>query len=60
MKFIARVITFFLDLSIDKVLDLKQTGFFQNSLMYKNNPLDAPTGVHNIDKTKPERHSKNR
>lgn len=22
--------------------------------MYKNNPLDAPTGVHNIDKTKPE------
>lgn len=26
--------------------------------MYKNNPLDAPTGVHNIEKTKPERHFK--
>lgn len=51
-------ITFLLDLSIDKVFDLKQTGFFLNSLMYKNNPLDAPTGVHNIAKTKPEHFKK--
>lgn len=26
--------------------------------LYKINPLGAPTGVHNIDKTRPERHLK--